>query len=171
MVSIGKYKCTSPATFIIADLKLNGFIMLIGWRDRNVLTKFQLSIIIKVKSKNKMLYNILSGSGNSSPIFPHGWKLELDWRGLLLLRVYLLPAVAFLEVEQPLFHNINDSILMIPFGILQVFFFWVLMTLTSYIVQQAATIKMFFKFRNYHNYPTQSMPMENGQTMGMTNEE
>lgn len=88
-----------------------------------------------------------------------------------MLRVYLLPAVAFLEVEQPLFHNINDSILMIPFGILQVFFFWVLMTLTSYIVQQAATIKMFFKFRNYHNYPTQSMPMENGQTMGMTNEE
>lgn len=66
----------------------------------------------------------------------------------------------------------TTSILMIPFGVLQViFFFLVLMTVTSYIVQQAATIKMFFKFRNYHNYPTQSMPMENGQTMGMTNEE
>lgn len=86
----------------------------------------------------------------------------------MLLRVYLLPAVAFFEVEQLLFHNIN-----IDDSIPSKFFFWgggVLMTLTSYVVQQAASIKMFFKLRNYHNYPTQSMPMVKGQIMGMTNE-
>ena len=85
----------------------------------------------------------------------------------MLLRVYLLPAVAFFEVEQLLFHNIDiDDSIRHPAS----FFFFG--TYDTDIIHRAAGSidKNVFKLRNYHNYPTQSMPMVKGQKMGMTNE-